>query len=705
MRYNLESTLPINAFSPRGGRSPFNHGMTLEGGGGGFVGKAIGSVAKAVTGAVKSVVQPVYNATLKNIPGVDAALVGLDKSVSNAIPGGWGTLASVAASFIPGAQLAALNMTQTGLATGLGALTGSGVMRKGNQFNLQGALMGGAAAYGLSSLGEYAKAAANPATVTPTVDTSGALSSTGGSALTGTGAGYTPSDFLKNTSIGADAVSGSSSLTPTANALSRVGEFTPPPAAGPQMFSAPSELGSFNPTTSSGITASLPPAGAGASGVGTGGFTAPPSLLETAGSKIANAADALTTGSNYVDTVKGMGSNIADTGAGIKNLIFGPNGTSALASAASGVNPSLAGAAALYGTAGLAALEEQRNYLDQQLASNNVAQSEYNAQVAEIDRQIAIARQAMKDNPWNLNPDRTASMDPTSYERTADQYNLYERSPSNLYANEPTASGSTFTAARGGIVPGYCYDVGGSVDDESGLDEARGLYQGNMSRGFMDGGVARYARGGKTEDNLPELNDVARETDFEGMPEPSRLRLMGTPSSFIETPYVKGVTGRVGGVYALDRDTQLTAGLGGFAGRTPSGYTVKPDSADLGFIRRMGPGYLAAQYQRNLTGNRAGDRIMANYAIPFAEGGQPRFLSGGGDGMSDSIPANINGKQEARLADGEFVIPADVVSHLGNGSSKAGAKRLYSMMDKVRTARTGTKKQGKQINPNKYLPA
>ena len=73
--------------------------------------------------------------------------------------------------------------------------------------------------------------------------------------------------------------------------------------------------------------------------------------------------------------------------------------------------------------------------------------------------------------------------------------------------------------------------------------------------------------------------------------------------------------------------------------------------------------------------------------------------------MSDSIPASIEGKQEARLADGEFVIPADVVSHLGNGSSKAGAKRLYAMMDRVRQERTGTTKQGKQINPHKHMPA
>jgi len=93
---------------------------------------------------------------------------------------------------------------------------------------------------------------------------------------------------------------------------------------------------------------------------------------------------------------------------------------------------------------------------------------------------------------------------------------------------------------------------------------------------------------------------------------------------------------------------------------------------------------------------------ILNSGPMFAKGG---YLDGPGDGMSDSIPATIAGKQPARLADGEFVVPADVVSHLGNGSTKAGAQRLYEMMDKVRKARTGTTKQGRQINPNKYMPA
>jgi hypothetical protein len=87
----------------------------------------------------------------------------------------------------------------------------------------------------------------------------------------------------------------------------------------------------------------------------------------------------------------------------------------------------------------------------------------------------------------------------------------------------------------------------------------------------------------------------------------------------------------------------------------------------------------------------------------YSDGGH--MLKGPGDGMSDSIPATIAGRRPARLATDEFVVPADVVSHLGNGSSDAGAKQLYAMMDKVRQARTGHKKQGREINPNKYMPA
>ena len=90
----------------------------------------------------------------------------------------------------------------------------------------------------------------------------------------------------------------------------------------------------------------------------------------------------------------------------------------------------------------------------------------------------------------------------------------------------------------------------------------------------------------------------------------------------------------------------------------------------------------------------------------FNQGGVPegRFLQGPGDGTSDSIPANIGGTQPARLADGEFVVDARTVSELGNGSSKAGAKKLYAMMERVHSARKKAKR-GKDSNAERHLPA
>ena len=95
--------------------------------------------------------------------------------------------------------------------------------------------------------------------------------------------------------------------------------------------------------------------------------------------------------------------------------------------------------------------------------------------------------------------------------------------------------------------------------------------------------------------------------------------------------------------------------------------------------------------------------------VKAAQGGlmglaQGRYLQGETDGMADEIPAQIGEDQPAALSHGEFVIPADVVSHLGNGNSDAGAQRLYDMMDKIREARTGTKEQGKEINPDSFMP-
>ena len=89
--------------------------------------------------------------------------------------------------------------------------------------------------------------------------------------------------------------------------------------------------------------------------------------------------------------------------------------------------------------------------------------------------------------------------------------------------------------------------------------------------------------------------------------------------------------------------------------------------------------------------------------MSFAKGGA-NYLRGRTDGMADKLNTSIDNRQAAKLSHGEFVIPADVVSHLGNGNSDAGAEKLYQMMAKIRKARTGNPKQGKRINPDKFMP-
>jgi hypothetical protein len=130
------------------------------------------------------------------------------------------------------------------------------------------------------------------------------------------------------------------------------------------------------------------------------------------------------------------------------------------------------------------------------------------------------------------------------------------------------------------------------------------------------------------------------------------------------------------------------------------------------FYQSRYPGLTAEQVQAALADyNFAGQGPQQQTLTVngMAQGGlasvapQGMYLGGPTDGMADQIPATIDNKQPAALSDGEFVIPADVVSHLGNGNSNSGAEQLYGMMDRIRKARTGSAEQGKQINPNKFL--
>jgi hypothetical protein len=119
---------------------------------------------------------------------------------------------------------------------------------------------------------------------------------------------------------------------------------------------------------------------------------------------------------------------------------------------------------------------------------------------------------------------------------------------------------------------------------------------------------------------------------------------------------------------------------GGGGGDGPSAG-VGPGAGDKrgGLIKKLALGGLGS-----LSGYAGGGGTLGDYS----DGG--RLLRGPGDGVSDSIPATIAGKQPARLADGEFVIPARIVSELGNGSTQAGARQLYAMMDRVQARRRKT---------------
>jgi hypothetical protein len=153
-------------------------------------------------------------------------------------------------------------------------------------------------------------------------------------------------------------------------------------------------------------------------------------------------------------------------------------------------------------------------------------------------------------------------------------------------------------------------------------------------------------------------------------------------------------------------------GMGG-SNATPLAHVLQPSENRLGSLGRKHPSEytleetLRAQQSRFAQGGMASmARGGPSHLGDYSDGG--RLLKGPGDGVSDSIPATIANKRPARLADGEFVVPARIVSELGNGSTEAGARKLYAMMDRVQKARgktTGKDRVAVNSRAEKLLPA
>jgi hypothetical protein len=211
-----------------------------------------------------------------------------------------------------------------------------------------------------------------------------------------------------------------------------------------------------------------------------------------------------------------------------------------------------------------------------------------------------------------------------------------------------------------------------------------------------EGGIMRLANGGPVE-RMSQMNTAMN-------PQGGLYPMGMIDKTQYATPTQRPVSAElVTDAPAYERSNPMLMAEGGIAGMLEDAKNqgLTPEA----YQQIYGRGNAIDKMQKAL---KEGEMVnMASGGISslggYSDGG--RMLKGPGDGMSDSIPGVIAGKQPARLADGEFVVPADVVSHLGNGSTDAGAKQLYSMMDKVRKARTGKKAQGKQINPNRYMPA
>tara|TARA_R100001463_G_C3498268_1_gene218762 strand:+ start:42 stop:1019 length:978 start_codon:yes stop_codon:yes gene_type:complete len=144
------------------------------------------------------------------------------------------------------------------------------------------------------------------------------------------------------------------------------------------------------------------------------------------------------------------------------------------------------------------------------------------------------------------------------------------------------------------------------------------------------------------------------------------------------------------------------------------GYMEDRDSRDytddeVDYIRYgspLGVMSLLKEYEQRLLDSESDYDREKNIELIMKNMQKGGYLDEGpGDGMSDEIMGDIDGTQPVRLSEGEFVVPADVVSHLGNGDSDSGAEQLYGMMDRIRQARTGTTKQGKEIEPEGLMPA
>jgi hypothetical protein len=232
------------------------------------------------------------------------------------------------------------------------------------------------------------------------------------------------------------------------------------------------------------------------------------------------------------------------------------------------------------------------------------------------------------------------------------------------------------------------------------------MYQGMLGRAPDESGIAAFSNMAPDQVTSAIMASAEYQAKNGPPPEPTYYydrQPMYTPqyvhSSDSNQSYDNGNTGEGNASGGLMADKHPRYAMGGGIGSNYSGFDDHNNPTSSANFNQ-GPQYPMQQPQNFAYGG--GISNLGGYS----DGG--RLLRGPGDGVSDDIPAQIGDRQPARLADGEFVVPARIVSELGNGSTDAGAKRLYAMMDRVQANRKKTVGKGKvavNSKSNKYLPA
>ena len=376
---------------------------------------------------------------------------------------------------------------------------------------------------------------------------------------------------------------------------------------------------------------------------------------------------------------------------------------------------------------------------------------------------LALNKYFDRDKPEPPKP-HPGMIRPYNYERTQRPESYDMGAP--MYAGEPGSSAEknyfneSYTeltpyrapgpeyAAEGGIMG---YAVGGPIEQMAALN-AVGANTGYPQAGIntpmyanpmmqrpeavnvlapsSDAGVGAYsgepkfAGGGETFTAIPEGYTTVGDYKYDYDPKTMQFKQTGTPtlkpagnlSGFMRQA-VGMLTGAAGPTLATGPAT-----VGGILppamGPTPAqpaapaqpAYTPPPVPAYQTPDQQLGLESFYPMMEKRLAALGAAQGYAGGgdvYSLGgYSDGG--RLLKGPGDGVSDSIPAVIGQRQPARLADGEFVVPARIVSEIGNGSTEAGARKLYAMMDRVQKARgktVGKKKVAVNTRSEKYLPA